>query len=76
MIQLIAPVILIVLFGGFGIGERSRTPIVPAPAGDVIPHTLDVTNWGGRKPGDRINLEVDMMARYAARLAEARAGGY
>jgi len=42
----------------------------------LIPHTLDVTNWGGRKPGDRINLEVDMMARYAARLAEARAGGY
>lgn len=42
----------------------------------LIPHTLEVTNWGGRKPGDRINLEVDMMARYAARLAEARAGGY
>ena len=42
----------------------------------LIPHTLDVTNWGGRKPGDRINLEVDMMARYAARLAEARTGGY
>jgi riboflavin synthase len=42
----------------------------------LIPHTLDVTNWGTRKLGDRINLEVDMMARYAARLAEARAGGY
>ena len=42
----------------------------------LIPHTLEVTNWGGRKQGDRINLEVDMMARYAARLAEARAGGY
>ncbi len=42
----------------------------------LIPHTLEVTNWGRRAPGDRINLEVDMMARYAARLAEARAGGY
>lgn len=42
----------------------------------LIPHTLDVTNWGARRAGDRINLEVDMMARYAARLAEARAGGY
>lgn len=42
----------------------------------LIPHTLEVTNWGGRKDGDRINLEIDMMARYAARLAEARAGGY
>ena len=29
--------------------------------------------WGGRKAGDRINLEVDTMARYAARLVEAAA---
>ena len=39
----------------------------------LIPHTLDVTIWGGRKAGDRINIEVDTMARYAARLVEARA---
>ncbi len=37
----------------------------------LIPHTLDVTIWGGRRSGDAINLEVDTMARYAARLAEA-----
>lgn len=37
----------------------------------LIPHTLDVTAWGGRKAGDVINLEVDTMARYAARLVEA-----
>jgi len=37
----------------------------------LIPHTLDVTIWGGRKEGDKINLEVDTMARYAARLTEA-----
>ncbi|MEJ1158600.1 riboflavin synthase [Prosthecomicrobium sp. N25] len=37
----------------------------------LIPHTLAVTTWGGRAPGDRVNLEVDLMARYAARLAEA-----
>ena len=30
-----------------------------------------VTTWGERKVGDRVNLEVDTMARYAARLAEA-----
>jgi riboflavin synthase len=42
----------------------------------MIPHTLAVTTWGEAKAGDRINLEVDMMARYAARLAEARAQGY
>jgi riboflavin synthase len=39
----------------------------------LIPHTLEVTNWGGRKTGDTINLEVDTMARYAARLVEAAA---
>ena len=37
----------------------------------LIPHTLAVTTWGERKGGDWINLEVDIMARYAARLAEA-----
>ncbi len=37
----------------------------------LIPHTLAVTTWGERKPGDRVNLEVDQMARYAARLMEA-----
>ncbi|KZM48896.1 riboflavin synthase [Labrenzia sp. OB1] len=36
----------------------------------LIPHTLEVTTWSDRQVGDRINLEVDMMARYAARLAE------
>jgi riboflavin synthase len=37
----------------------------------LIPHTLAVTTWGARKAGDGVNLEVDLMARYAARLAEA-----
>ncbi|MCW5681616.1 MAG: riboflavin synthase [Xanthobacteraceae bacterium] len=36
----------------------------------LIPHTLQVTNWSGLKAGDRINLEVDQIARYVARLAE------
>lgn len=38
----------------------------------LIPHTLAVTTWGERKAGDPLNLEVDLMARYAARLIEAR----
>jgi riboflavin synthase len=38
----------------------------------LIPHTLAVTTWGERKAGDELNIEVDQMARYAARLAEAR----
>lgn len=37
----------------------------------LIHHSLTVTTWGERKVGDRVNLEVDTMARYAARLAEA-----
>lgn len=49
---------------------------VNAVSGDVfsvllIPHTLAVTTWGERRVGDRINLEIDVMARYVARLAEA-----
>ena len=36
----------------------------------LIPHTLAVTTWGERRTGDRLNLEVDLMARYAARLVE------
>ena len=36
----------------------------------LIPHTLQVTTWGERKTGDKVNIEVDQMARYAARLME------
>lgn len=38
----------------------------------LIPHTLQVTTWGSVKAGDYLHLEVDQMARYAARLMEAR----
>lgn len=41
----------------------------------LIPHTLAVTTWGARKVGDRINFEVDLMARYAARLLETKPAG-
>ena len=36
----------------------------------LIRHTLEVTTWGDRKVGEKINFEIDTMARYAARLAE------
>lgn len=36
----------------------------------LIKHTLEVTTWQYRNIGDSINLEIDQMARYAARLAE------
>ena len=41
----------------------------------LIPHTLAVTTWGERKAGDKVNIEVDQMARYAARLMDAGQGG-
>jgi riboflavin synthase len=37
----------------------------------LIPHTLQVTTWGNRQPGDTVHLEIDQLARYVARLAEA-----
>jgi riboflavin synthase len=36
----------------------------------IIPHTLKVTTLGDLAIGDTVNLEVDLMARYAARLLE------
>lgn len=39
---------------------------------NLIPHTLTVTTWGGKKPGDSINIEIDPLARYVARLLEMR----
>jgi riboflavin synthase len=37
---------------------------------NIIPHTASVTSFGGLKPGDAVNIEIDMLARYVARLAE------
>ncbi|TDT75062.1 riboflavin synthase alpha chain [Litoreibacter halocynthiae] len=37
---------------------------------NFIPHTKLATNWGDTKLGDRINLEIDTLARYVARLQE------
>jgi riboflavin synthase len=38
----------------------------------IIPHTLEVTTLGGWQAGSEVNIEVDLMARYAARLAEMK----
>ena len=38
---------------------------------NIIPHTKQVTTWGAIGAGDRVNLEIDTLARYVARLAEA-----
>lgn len=35
---------------------------------NIIPHTQSATTFGDLRPGDRVNMEVDMLARYVARL--------
>lgn len=37
---------------------------------NLIPHTRQVTTWGEVQAGDAVNLEIDTLARYVARLAE------
>ncbi len=40
---------------------------------NVIPHTFAVTGFGRRRVGERVNLEIDLLARYVARLLAHRA---
>ena len=37
---------------------------------NLIPATLTRTTWGSKRPGDEVNLEIDLLARYVARLIE------
>ena len=37
---------------------------------NIIPHTAKVTTFGRLKPGGKVNLEIDLLARYVARLAK------
>jgi riboflavin synthase len=39
---------------------------------NLIPATLTQTTWGRKKPGDEVNVEVDLFARYVARMMEFR----
>jgi riboflavin synthase len=41
----------------------------------IIPHTLNVTTLGALQPGTRVNIEIDQMARYAARLLDLPSRG-
>ena len=40
----------------------------------VIPHTAEVTTLGRRKPGDRVNLEFDLIAKYVAKFVDPLTG--
>lgn len=39
---------------------------------NIIPYTLTHTTWGDRTPGDLVNLEVDLLARYVERIVAGR----
>jgi riboflavin synthase len=41
----------------------------------LIPYTLAVTTLGPLRPGDKVNLETDLLAKYVQRLVEARQWG-
>jgi riboflavin synthase len=38
---------------------------------NLIPHTLEVTTLGGLRAGSRLNLEIDVLARYVERLSQS-----
>ncbi|MFQ5555321.1 MAG: riboflavin synthase [Acidimicrobiia bacterium] len=65
--------------GSITVDGVSLTVTAAAPVGAdpswfevvLIPHTLDVTVLGSREPGDAVNLEVDVMAKYVERMLEA-----
>jgi riboflavin synthase len=64
--------------GSITIDGISLTVVKPTADGctvAVIPHTAEVTTLGRRKPGERVNLEVDVMAKYAERLIAAHLPG-
>ena len=63
--------------GSAAINGVSLTVAEALPNGDfqvaVIPHTWDVTTLAELQPGSRVNLEIDMLARYVARMIGADA---
>ena len=63
--------------GSITVDGVSLTVVEPLPEGftvALIPHTADVTTLGHKGPGDPVNIEVDVMAKYAERLLVGHAG--
>ena len=61
--------------GSITVDGVSLTVVQPTDDGftvAVIPHTAEVTTLGDRRPGDRVNLEVDLIAKYTERLLALR----
>jgi riboflavin synthase len=60
--------------GSVTVDGVSLTIVAPLDDGftvAIIPHTADVTTLGTKRPGDLVNLEVDVMAKYVERLVSA-----
>lgn len=49
-----------------------KPPMVTSFSINIIPHTTKVTSFGRLKVGEDVNLEIDMLARYVARLTGAK----
>lgn len=61
--------------GSITVDGCSLTVVKDLPDGftvAIIPHTLEVTTLGSKQPGDLVNLEVDVMAKYAEKLLAGR----
>ena len=59
--------------GSVALNGTSLTVNEVAGAGfgvNIIPHTKSVTTWGAARMGDSVNIEIDTLARYVARLRE------
>lgn len=64
--------------GSVTVDGISLTVVDPARDGftvAVIPHTCEVTTLGCKGPGDRVNIEVDVMAKYAEKLLSGHLDG-
>lgn len=55
------------------VNEVADTVDGPEFGVNIIPHTAAVTGFGTLQPGDAVNIEIDTLARYVARLLEFRA---
>ena len=63
-----------VALDGVSLTVTSVSPLGEHPAWlevVLIPHTRQLTVLGNRVPGDSVNIEVDVMAKYVARMVEA-----
>ena len=68
----------VVVKGSIAVDGVSLTVARPLADGftvAVIPHTAEVTTLGRKHPGDRVNLEVDVMAKYAEKLLASHGDG-